>query len=202
MMDSKVDSIENHDSTVLYRNRSGSMSSHSSEQGDNKVSVEELAMYLDVQLHIPHEQQQLQQRQQQQQQQNQCISRKDEDGKITSSSQNIIPSHSTSKSFPNFRVDSEPSVSCLQDQRTLPMTPAVDCFEVIHHTNDLIVGENDPFLTAAAKTASSFSPTAPKCANMRKRAEPEITVEELAGYFDLQLHIPRKMSYMAELMYT
>lgn len=170
------------------------MSSHSSEQGENKVSIEELALYLDVQLHIPHEQQQ--------QLQNQCISRKNEDGLISTSSQDTITSHSTSKSFPNFRGDSEPSVSSLQDQRTLPMTPTVDCFEVIHQTNDLIIGEDDPFLTAAAKAASSFSPTAPKCSNMRKRTEPEITVEELAGYFDLQLHIPRKMSYMAELMYT
>lgn len=32
--------------------------------------------------------------------------------------------------------------------------------------------------------------------------EPDVSVEELAAYLDVQLYIPRKMSYMAELMYT
>lgn len=30
----------------------------------------------------------------------------------------------------------------------------------------------------------------------------EMSVDELAGYFDEHVHIPRKMSFMAELMYT
>ncbi|XP_053212659.1 uncharacterized protein LOC128396148 [Panonychus citri] len=33
-------------------------------------------------------------------------------------------------------------------------------------------------------------------------ADPDVSVEELAAYLDVQLYIPRKMSYMAELMYT
>ncbi|KAI1287622.1 hypothetical protein HDE_09952 [Halotydeus destructor] len=34
------------------------------------------------------------------------------------------------------------------------------------------------------------------------RLDSEMSVEELAGYFEEQVHIPRKMSFMAELMYT
>ena len=41
-----------------------------------------------------------------------------------------------------------------------------------------------------------------ECIRAVDSEDPEVSVDELAAYFDLQLHIPRKMSYMAELMYT
>ena len=31
---------------------------------------------------------------------------------------------------------------------------------------------------------------------------PHVTVDDLAGYFDQMLHLPRPMSDMAQLMYT
>lgn len=34
------------------------------------------------------------------------------------------------------------------------------------------------------------------------RNESDITVDELAGYLDLQLYLPKKMSFMAELAYS
>lgn len=34
------------------------------------------------------------------------------------------------------------------------------------------------------------------------RRDSDMSVDELAGYFDEQVQIPRKMSFMAELMYT
>jgi len=36
----------------------------------------------------------------------------------------------------------------------------------------------------------------------RRDKDVDMSVDELAGYFDEQVHIPRKMSFMAELMYT
>lgn len=36
----------------------------------------------------------------------------------------------------------------------------------------------------------------------RDPTDVDMSVDELAGYFDEQVHIPRKMSFMAELMYT
>ena len=45
--------------------------------------------------------------------------------------------------------------------------------------------------------------TTTTCSNQaRFDNDVEMSVDELAGYFDEQVHIPRKMSFMAELMYT
>jgi hypothetical protein len=49
---------------------------------------------------------------------------------------------------------------------------------------------------------SKTSDLAQNCSHQARTAEPDVTVDELAGYLDLQLYLPKKMSFMAELMYT
>lgn len=49
--------------------------------------------------------------------------------------------------------------------------------------------------------SSSNTELAQNCSH-QARNESDITVDELAGYLDLQLYLPKKMSFMAELAYS
>lgn len=49
--------------------------------------------------------------------------------------------------------------------------------------------------------STSNSELAQKISCSQQAREPDCTVDELAGYLDLQLYLPKKMSFSASLMY-
>lgn len=55
-----------------------------------------------------------------------------------------------------------------------------------------------------ADTSSSHKTQSPSCSVQARLSTPscdDTTIDELASYFDLFVHIPKKMSHMAEMMY-
>jgi len=109
----------------------------------------------------------------------------------------LKPTHSL---FPDSRVDFSYVAAAMVDKKlTCPST------RVISATRS----KSDPDLRGAASSSStsssSHSPSS-CCAVQARRAPPstpcdDMTIDELASYFDLFVHIPKKMSLMAEMMY-
>ncbi|XP_071451089.1 uncharacterized protein [Hetaerina americana] len=60
--------------------------------------------------------------------------------------------------------------------------------------------------TTAAAASSSVASSSTSCSQQARMSPSapltDITINELAGYFDTFVHIPKKMSQMAEMMYT
>lgn len=70
--------------------------------------------------------------------------------------------------------------------------------EVISECGRSLASQDDAPRTAAA--ASSSSPRS--CSEQARAYIDDITIEDLSGYMEYYLYIPKKMSHMAEMMYT
>ncbi|KAK2719174.1 hypothetical protein QYM36_004867 [Artemia franciscana] len=70
-------------------------------------------------------------------------------------------------------------------------------FKKRKRTSSTQISKNDiKMLTGRECSPTIFAQQARQCVTE------DISIDELAGYFDACVHIPKKMSYMAEMMYT
>lgn len=83
--------------------------------------------------------------------------------------------------------------------KTLNSTSHKQSFENNLQTK-LISDLNKPGCKSTKSTSNSELAQKSSCSQQAR--EPDVTVDELAGYLDLQLYLPKKMSFSAELMYT
>ena len=99
------------------------------------------------------------------------------------------------KSHSNFRSSKENIDEELEEiSRKLKATKP---FKKRKRTSSAPISKSDIKMLAGREC----SPTT--CAQQaRQYVTEDISIDELAGYFDAYVHIPKKMSYMAEMMYT
>lgn len=71
--------------------------------------------------------------------------------------------------------------------------------DVISECERSLASHDDAPRTSAAATSSS-SPRS--CSEQARAYIDDITIEDLSGYMEYYLYIPKKMSHMAEMMYT
>lgn len=72
--------------------------------------------------------------------------------------------------------------------------------EVISECERSLASHDHAPRTTATAVASSSSPRS--CSEQARAYIDDITIEDLSGYMEYYLYIPKKMSHMAEMMYT
>lgn len=63
-------------------------------------------------------------------------------------------------------------------------------------------GQSDASSSSSGQQLSSSPNTCSVQARISPPSSSDVTIGELAGYFEEFVHIPKKMSHMAEMMYT
>ncbi|KAL1450843.1 hypothetical protein WDU94_003158 [Cyamophila willieti] len=98
--------------------------------------------------------------------------------------------------------------SCSATEHTLPPPPLISPETILHNISSISLQENPPLCPPAAPPSSlpSSSPSAANstqsCSLQARAGYDDTSMSELASYFDVYCHIPKKMSHMAEMMYT
>jgi len=64
------------------------------------------------------------------------------------------------------------------------------------------IGQSDASSGSSGQQLSSSPNTCSVQARISPPSSSDVTIGELAGYFEEFVHIPKKMSHMAEMMYT
>uniref|UniRef100_A0A3Q1F655 Oxidative stress-responsive serine-rich protein 1 n=1 Tax=Acanthochromis polyacanthus TaxID=80966 RepID=A0A3Q1F655_9TELE len=72
--------------------------------------------------------------------------------------------------------------------------------DVISECERSLPSHEDRTLSGNASSSSSGSPRS--CSEQARAYVDDITIEDLSGYMEYYLYIPKKMSHMAEMMYT
>lgn len=98
----------------------------------------------------------------------------------------------------------EPGCRCRANQRSwngVEVYSFTGLRDVISECERSLPSHEDRTLSGnAAAAASSGSPRS--CSEQARAYVDDITIEDLSGYMEFYLYIPKKMSHMAEMMYT
>ncbi|MBN3310327.1 oxidative stress-responsive serine-rich protein 1 isoform X2 [Amia ocellicauda] len=74
--------------------------------------------------------------------------------------------------------------------------------DVISECERNMAGAEDGHASPHRRTQSSSSGSPRSCSEQARAYVDDITIEDLSGYMEYYLYIPKKMSHMAEMMYT
>lgn len=124
-----------------------------------------------------------------------------EESSDTSKNENNAPTYSDSACFLRFRSPS---------QHFNPCSPTAQGNLQFNNNNSPVRSkpvENQSLVASVSPSQSALSTSSPDGARMSRTCSHEMRLEEtnvneLASYFEDLLHIPRKMSTMAEMMYA
>ncbi|XP_022072037.2 oxidative stress-responsive serine-rich protein 1 [Acanthochromis polyacanthus] len=97
----------------------------------------------------------------------------------------------------------EPRCRCRANQRSwngVEVYSFTGLRDVISECERSLPSHEDRTLSGNASSSSSGSPRS--CSEQARAYVDDITIEDLSGYMEYYLYIPKKMSHMAEMMYT